>query len=139
MQVSFCFVVYPAVVITYLGQAAYLYSGDNNLDFDNTFYASIPTPVYWPMFVIAILAAIVASQVLISSTPKFTCQPHHVSRLCPQHVCGSAIWVLLLSFRCLLSMGTHSGGIPAALPRIAALRVSFQFCMRPHLRPECCR
>ena len=60
---------YPAVVITYLGQAAYLYSGDNNLDFDNTFYASIPTPVYWPMFVIAILAAIVASQVLISSTP----------------------------------------------------------------------
>ena len=59
---------YPAVVITYLGQAAYLYSGDNNLDFDNTFYASIPTPVYWPMFVIAILAAIVASQVLMTYT-----------------------------------------------------------------------
>ena len=70
LQVSFCFVVYPAVVITYLGQAAYLYSGDNNLDFDNTFYASIPTPVYWPMFVIAILAAIVASQVLTSSMPS---------------------------------------------------------------------
>ncbi len=57
--------VYPSVVITYLGQAAYLYRNPD--DYVNTFYAAIPNPVYWPMFVIATLAAIVASQVCISS------------------------------------------------------------------------
>ena len=64
MQLSFCCIVYPSVVITYLGQAAYLW--DHAEDVNNTFYASIPNPVYWPMFVIATLAAIVASQVLLS-------------------------------------------------------------------------
>ena len=64
LQLSFSCVVYPSVVITYLGQAAYLYQNPD--DYDNTFYASIPNPVYWPMFVIATLAAIVASQVCIS-------------------------------------------------------------------------
>ena len=60
-QLSFCCIVYPSVVITYLGQAAYLW--DHADEVNNTFYASIPDPVYWPMFVIATLAAIVASQV----------------------------------------------------------------------------
>lgn len=64
MQLSFCCIVYPSVVITYLGQAAYLW--DHADEVNNTFYASIPDPVYWPMFVIATLAAIVASQVLLS-------------------------------------------------------------------------
>lgn len=58
--------VYPSVVITYLGQAAYLW--DHAEDVNNTFYASIPDPVYWPMFVIATLAAIVASQVIVPPT-----------------------------------------------------------------------
>ena len=65
LQLSFSCVVYPSVVITYLGQAAYLYQNPD--DYANTFYASIPNPVYWPMFVIATLAAIVASQVCIST------------------------------------------------------------------------
>lgn len=34
----------------------------------NAFYSSVPTPVYWPMFIIATLAAIVASQALISAS-----------------------------------------------------------------------
>ena len=61
VQLSFCCIVYPSVVITYLGQAAYLW--DHASEVENTFYASIPGPFYWPMFVIATLAAIVASQV----------------------------------------------------------------------------
>ncbi|KZV33457.1 potassium transporter 26-like [Dorcoceras hygrometricum] len=32
------------------------------------YYSSIPTPVYWPMFVIATLSAVVASQSMISAT-----------------------------------------------------------------------
>ena len=57
------------MVITYLGQAAYLW--DHADDVNNTFYASIPDPVYWPMFVIATLAAIVASQVIMPPTSRF--------------------------------------------------------------------
>ncbi len=61
-QLSFICIVYPSVLITYLGQAAFLWQ--NPESFANTFYDAIPEPVYWPMFVISILAAIVASQVL---------------------------------------------------------------------------
>jgi KUP system potassium uptake protein len=63
VQLSFCAIVYPSVTITYLGQAAYLWQNPNSAP--DTFYDSIPDPVYWPMFVISTLAAIVASQVRV--------------------------------------------------------------------------
>lgn len=63
---SFCCIVYPSVLITYLGQAAFLMRNPESVP--NTFYDSIPDPVYWPMFVISILAAIVASQVRAFTT-----------------------------------------------------------------------
>lgn len=52
---------YPSLIITYLGQAAFLMVNPDS--YSTTFYASIPSPVFWPMFVVAVLAAIVASQV----------------------------------------------------------------------------
>ncbi len=60
VQLSFLFVAYPSLIITYLGQAAFLMVNPDS--YSTTFYASIPSPVYWPMFVVAVLAAIVASQ-----------------------------------------------------------------------------
>ncbi|XP_057824863.1 potassium transporter 26 [Cryptomeria japonica] len=66
IQVAFSTLVYPALMLTYSGQAAYLIK--NPEDISRTFYKSIPKPVYWPMFVIATSAAIVASQALISAT-----------------------------------------------------------------------
>ena len=59
-QLSFLCVAYPSLIITYLGQAAFLMVNPDS--YTTTFYASIPSPVYWPMFVVAVLAAIVASQ-----------------------------------------------------------------------------
>uniref|UniRef100_A0A3Q7I5N9 Potassium transporter n=1 Tax=Solanum lycopersicum TaxID=4081 RepID=A0A3Q7I5N9_SOLLC len=66
VQISMCFVTYPALILAYFGQGAYLMK--NSGDVANTFYASIPKPIYWPMFVIAVFAAIIASQALISGT-----------------------------------------------------------------------
>ncbi|GLJ23160.1 hypothetical protein SUGI_0437300 [Cryptomeria japonica] len=66
IQLAFSMLVYPALIITYTGQAAYLIK--NKGDMPTAFYSSIPTPVFWPMFVIAILSAIVASQALISAS-----------------------------------------------------------------------
>ena len=61
LQLGFLMVAYPSLGITYLGQAAYLMVNPDN--YATTFYSCIPSPVYWPVFVVAVLAAIVASQV----------------------------------------------------------------------------
>ncbi|KAJ1430538.1 Potassium transporter [Sesbania bispinosa] len=66
IQLAFLFTIYPSLVLTYAGQTAYLIKNPN--DHDDGFYKFIPTAVYWPIFVIATLAAIVASQSLISAT-----------------------------------------------------------------------
>ncbi|OAY70143.1 putative potassium transporter 17, partial [Ananas comosus] len=66
IQMAFLFTIYPSLVLTYAGQTAYLIKNPN--DHSDGFYKFVPNPVYWPMFVIATLAAIVASQSLISAT-----------------------------------------------------------------------
>ncbi|KAF9601717.1 hypothetical protein IFM89_022704 [Coptis chinensis] len=66
IQMAFSFLVYPALILTYGGQGAFLIKNPDKLS--TTFYSSVPTPVFWPMFIIATLAAIVASQALISAS-----------------------------------------------------------------------
>ncbi|KAM3257843.1 hypothetical protein ACQJBY_049888 [Aegilops geniculata] len=75
IQIAFLSSVYPSLILTYAGQTACLINHLKDTDqenigkvFDDAFYKFIPRPVYWPMFVIATLAAIVASQSLISAT-----------------------------------------------------------------------
>lgn len=60
------FTIYPSLVLTYSGQTAYLVR--NPGDYSDGFYKFVPSVVYWPMFIIATSAAIVASQSLISAT-----------------------------------------------------------------------
>ncbi|KAL6616653.1 hypothetical protein ACP70R_038923 [Stipagrostis hirtigluma subsp. patula] len=64
VQIGFSVVLLPSVILAYIGQAAYLriYPGD----VANTFYKSIPSPLYWPTFVVAVASAIIASQAMIS-------------------------------------------------------------------------
>lgn len=57
---------YPCLVIAYLGQGAYLIANPSNSA--TTFWSSLPGPIYWPMLVLATLAAIVASQAVITGT-----------------------------------------------------------------------
>ncbi|PRQ39739.1 putative potassium transporter [Rosa chinensis] len=66
IQISFTCFTFPTIVIAYLGQSAYLAKHPG--DVATTFYASIPKPLYWPTFVVAVLAAIIASQALITGT-----------------------------------------------------------------------
>ncbi|XP_011036222.1 PREDICTED: potassium transporter 5-like [Populus euphratica] len=64
IQISFSSIVFPALLAAYSGQAAYLTK--YNDDVSDTFYKSIPDPLYWPTFVVAVAAAIIASQAMIS-------------------------------------------------------------------------
>lgn len=65
IQLAFTLLVYPSLVVSYSGEVAYLTKHPDKIA--TAYYAAIPKPVYWPMFVVSTLAAIVASQSLISA------------------------------------------------------------------------
>jgi KUP system potassium uptake protein len=68
LQLSFVVGVYPSLILTYLGQASWLM---HNLDgYSAVFYNSLPKPVFWPIFVVSVLASIVASQVTAMPTSR---------------------------------------------------------------------
>ncbi|OIT30793.1 potassium transporter 6 [Nicotiana attenuata] len=69
IKMAFTFMVYPSLVLAYMGQAAYLsrhHVMEN--DYQIGFYVSVPQKLRWPVLVIAVLAAIVASQAAITGT-----------------------------------------------------------------------
>ncbi|KAJ3679083.1 hypothetical protein LUZ60_017094 [Juncus effusus] len=69
IQIAFTLVVYPSLILAYMGQAAYLskhHIMEN--DYRIGFYVSVPEKVRWPVFIIAILAAVVGSQAIITGT-----------------------------------------------------------------------
>lgn len=53
-------------MLSYAGELAYLTRYPDHIP--TAFYSAIPKPVYWPMFVLATLAATIASQAMISAT-----------------------------------------------------------------------
>ncbi|KAM7506638.1 hypothetical protein LguiA_017091 [Lonicera macranthoides] len=69
IKIAFTFVVYPSLILAYMGQAAYL--SKNHVirsDYRIGFYESVPDKIRWPVLVIAILAAVVGSQAIITGT-----------------------------------------------------------------------
>ncbi|KAK9277644.1 hypothetical protein L1049_007190 [Liquidambar formosana] len=69
IQIAFTFLVFPCLLLAYMGQAAYLIKYPDSSE--RIFYDSIPDGFFWPVFVIATLAAMIASQAMISAT--FSC------------------------------------------------------------------
>lgn len=65
IRLSWFFVVYPALILTYLGQGAYMLSGQAVKE-GNIFYSMVPAWALLPMVIIATFATIIASQALIS-------------------------------------------------------------------------
>ncbi|KAI5072195.1 hypothetical protein GOP47_0012301 [Adiantum capillus-veneris] len=65
VRMAFSTIVYPSLLAAYIGQGAYLLKFPE--DVSQTFYKSIPGPIFWPMFVVAVGAAIIASQAMISA------------------------------------------------------------------------
>ncbi|KAG5228042.1 potassium transporter [Salix suchowensis] len=72
IQISFSSIVLPALLAAYAGQAAYLSKFPD--DVSDTFYKSVPDPLYWPVFVVAVAAAIIASQAMISGAFSIVAQ-----------------------------------------------------------------
>ncbi|KAK1271810.1 putative potassium transporter 8 [Acorus gramineus] len=69
IQIAFTFLVYPALILAYMGQAAYLsMHHDLTSSYQIGFYVSVPESVRWPVLIVAILASVVGSQAIISGT-----------------------------------------------------------------------
>ncbi|XP_024981955.1 potassium transporter 1 [Cynara cardunculus var. scolymus] len=90
VKIAFTFLVYPCLVLAYLGEAAFL--SRHHEDIQRSFYKAIPAEaVFWPVFIVATFAAVVGSQAAISATFSIisqccalNCFPHvkivHTSR-----------------------------------------------------------
>lgn len=66
IQLSWCCYTYPCLLVAYIGQAAYISIHPDA--YSNPFYKSVPSGWLYPSLIIAILAAIVASQAIITAT-----------------------------------------------------------------------
>ena len=64
VRLSALAIVYPGLTCIYFGQAAFLIKRPDQIG--TLYYNAIPHPLFWPAFVIALLAAIVASQAIIT-------------------------------------------------------------------------
>lgn len=65
IRIAWFSLVYPALIFNYLGQGAYLLSG-NAVENGNVFYSMLPRAALYPMVALATVATIIASQALIS-------------------------------------------------------------------------
>lgn len=81
IQLSWLCYTYPMLLLAYTGQAAYI--SVHPEAYSNPFYNSVPPGMLYPSLVVAVLAAIVASQAIITATFQLIAQIMKLS-YCPQ-------------------------------------------------------
>uniref|UniRef100_A0A1D1YXP3 Potassium transporter n=1 Tax=Anthurium amnicola TaxID=1678845 RepID=A0A1D1YXP3_9ARAE len=129
IKIAFTSVVYPSLLLAYMGQAAYL-SQHHAIESDYRigFYVSVPERLRWPVLAIAILAAVVGSQSIITGTfsiikqcSALGCFPrvkivHTSSKIHGQIYIPEINWILMIlclavtvGFRDTKRMGNASG------------------------------
>lgn len=81
IQLSWLCYTYPMLLLGYTGQAAYISRFPEA--YSNPFYNSVPPGMLYPSLVVAVLAAIVASQAIITATFQLIAQIMKLS-YCPQ-------------------------------------------------------
>ncbi|KAI0022602.1 potassium transporter [Xylariomycetidae sp. FL0641] len=81
IQISWLGWCYPCLLLAYIGQAAYISVHPDA--YSNPFYNSVPPGMLYPSLVVAVLAAIVASQAMITAVFQLISQLMKLS-YCPQ-------------------------------------------------------
>ncbi|OBA28017.1 potassium transporter [Hanseniaspora valbyensis NRRL Y-1626] len=147
IQCTLIFLVYPCLMITYLGQTAFLLNHNDADTISELFFNSIPggNGFYWFVFIIATLATIIASQALILSVfsilkqliklkyfPNFkiiqTSKQHKGQIYIPL-----ANWILMIAV-CLTTVGfRNSNNVTAAY----GTGISIDFCVTTALITFC--
>jgi KUP system potassium uptake protein len=118
------FLVYPALVLNYLGQGAYFIASDGQTD--NLFFQLAPDWFRYPLVVLATLASIIASQAVITgafSLARQSIQLGFWPRMQVRHTSDQTIgqvyvpfinWVLMLGTVALVLGFHHSGNLANA-------------------------
>ncbi|GER32258.1 potassium transporter family protein, partial [Striga asiatica] len=129
IKIAFTSIVYPSLILAYMGQAAYLSQHHNIQEYYSVgFYVSVPEKLRWPVLVIAIMAAVVGSQAIITGTfsiikqcSALGCFPrvkivHTSSKIHGQIYIPEINWILMflclavtIGFRDTKRMGNASG------------------------------
>ena len=81
IQISWLGLAYPCLLMAYIGQAAHI--SYRPAAYSNPFFESAPPGTFWPALIISILAAVVASQALITSTFQLLFQVVNMSYFPP--------------------------------------------------------
>ncbi|KAH7120482.1 potassium transporter-domain-containing protein [Dactylonectria macrodidyma] len=68
IQISWLFLAYPCLILAYAGQAAFISEDASETAITNPFFYTVPPGSFYFSLVLAVLAAIVASQAMITST-----------------------------------------------------------------------
>uniref|UniRef100_M8BLV8 Putative potassium transporter 3 n=1 Tax=Aegilops tauschii TaxID=37682 RepID=M8BLV8_AEGTA len=160
IRVAFVGLIYPCLVLQYMGQAAFL-SKTPECDIHFIFFKSIPVQLFWPVLVVATLASIVGSQAVITATFSIVrqcmalgCFPRvkivHTSSLIPGQIYSPEInWLLMLvclgvtvGFRDTMLIGNAYGmacsGVMVVTTLLMTLRVRFELSdlAGEHVDPE---
>ncbi|KAL7800296.1 potassium transporter [Trichoderma ceciliae] len=108
VQISWLGLTYPCLLLSYIGQAAYISTDETKKAYTNPFFNTLPPKTLYFGLVMAILAAIVASQAMITSAFQLLTQimrlsyfPHikvvHTSRKFSEQVyIPLANWLLMI-------------------------------------------
>ena len=124
IRLSWFWIVFPSLLLNYMGQGAFLLTMPKSVE--NLFYLIVPPKLLYPMVILASLAAIIASQAVISgafSLARQSVQLGFLPRLQIRHTSKSAIgqvyvpfvnWSLMAGVIVLVLMFRESGNLGAA-------------------------
>jgi KUP system potassium uptake protein len=116
--------VFPSLILNYFGQGAFLLTGPKSIQ--NLFYLIVPDKLLYPMIVLSTIAAIIASQAVISGAFSLAHQSVQLGfwpRLKVLHTSSSAIgqvyvpfvnWCLMVGVIILVLLFKNSGNLGAA-------------------------
>ena len=124
IRISWFSVVFPCLVLNYLGQGAFLLSMPGSAE--NLFYRIVPPAFIYPMVILSTVAAIIASQAVISGAYSLTRQAVQLGfwpRLQVRHTSAKKIgqvyvpfvnWSLMAGVIVLVLVFRRSGNLAAA-------------------------
>jgi KUP system potassium uptake protein len=124
IRLSWFWIVFPSLLLNYMGQGAFLLTMPKSVE--NLFYLIVPAKLLYPMVILASLAAIIASQAVISgafSLARQSVQLGFLPRLQIRHTSQSAIgqvyvpfvnWSLMAGVIVLVLMFRESSNLGAA-------------------------
>ncbi|KAJ6088358.1 potassium transporter [Penicillium sp. IBT 16267x] len=126
IQISWVFYTFPCILLAYIGQAAYL--SVHPEAYSNPFFNAAPPGTIYPALVIAILAAIVASQAIITAT--FQCKVVHTSRIFyGQLYIPLANWLLMIGTILVASIYNNTQSLGNAYGVCVMFVTFFDTCM----------